>query len=185
KIDFITLVLKPTLDMRGAWVDMTTERDGMSMTLHADWVVKVPGFHKIPTDFSHIFQADRIIQTVSRPENVNLPPFTLPYPGLFVIPGSRFLSNRSFALQEVAEYLQREILVEKGRALVDEEKCVLCLTCLRTCPWSAIDTEGNSRRKKARINWEQCHLCGLCLSSCPADAISLEGLTECYEIIQQ
>ncbi len=35
---------------------------------------------------------------------------------------------------------------EIGRIEVDEEKCVLCLACLRTCPWGAIEVEEQKRK---------------------------------------
>ncbi|MDI3542963.1 MAG: hypothetical protein PWP57_566, partial [Candidatus Atribacteria bacterium] len=73
------------------------------------------------------------------------------------------------------KYLTEGVVREIGRGEVDEEKCVLCLTCLRTCPWEAIEIEGE--RKKTRINGERCHLCGLCVSFCPAHAIEIKGLS--------
>ncbi|NIA08220.1 MAG: 4Fe-4S dicluster domain-containing protein [Nitrospiraceae bacterium] len=55
-------------------------------------------------------------------------------------------------------------------AVVDPEKCVACLTCVRLCPFGAphIDEIGH-----AKIEPELCRACGLCVLECPARAISL------------
>ena len=123
-----------------------------------------------------IFFSDRLIPFLSPSNNINLPLYSLPLDGWYHLPDNKLTIDTRYAIQEVVDYLQQEVSAEKNRAIVDEERCVLCLTCLRTCPWSAINIEGTSKRKKARINWEQCHLCGLCSTSCPAGAITLYGL---------
>ena len=176
KIDFSHLTLQPSLDMRGSWVSFITERDGISQKFLSDWLVKVPGKKVTPYDLTKIFFGDRLISSLSPSNNINLPLYSLPLDGWYQLPDNKLTMDTRYAIQEVIDYFQRGVTAEKNRAMVDEEKCVLCLTCLRTCPWSAIDIEGSSKRKKARINWEQCHLCGLCASSCPASAITLYGL---------
>jgi NAD-dependent dihydropyrimidine dehydrogenase PreA subunit len=176
KIDFSHLVLQPSLDMRGSWISFVTERDRISQKFLSDWMIKVPGKKVIPYDLTKIFFGDRLIPFLSPSNNINLPLYSLPLDGWYHLPDNKLTIDTRYAIQEVVDYLQQEVTAEKNRAIVDEERCVLCLTCLRTCPWSAIDIEGSSKRKKARINWEQCHLCGLCSTSCPAGAITLYGL---------
>jgi NAD-dependent dihydropyrimidine dehydrogenase PreA subunit len=176
KIDFSRLILQPSLDMRGSWISFVTERDRISQKFLSDWMIKVPGKKFIPYDFTKIFSGDRLIPSLSPLNNINLPLYSLPLEGWYQLPDNKLTIDTHYAIQEVIDYFQRGVTAERNRAMVDEEKCVLCLTCLRTCPWSAINIEGTSKRKKARINWEQCHLCGLCSTSCPAGAITLYGL---------
>jgi len=55
-------------------------------------------------------------------------------------------------------------------ALVDEAKCVACLTCLRVCPYDAPVITN-----KAEMPLEKCQSCGLCAPECPGQAISMVG----------
>ncbi|MCX6650512.1 MAG: 4Fe-4S binding protein [Methanomassiliicoccales archaeon] len=54
-------------------------------------------------------------------------------------------------------------------ARVDPEKCSLCLTCLKICPYQApyITDE------KMAISLQRCQGCGICLSMCPSRAIDM------------
>ena len=72
-------------------------------------------------------------------------------------------------------YTEVEALEEAGRcrgcgggAVVDQKKCMACLTCLRVCPYGAPVVEAYST-----IRPEYCQACGLCAPECPAEAISM------------
>jgi heterodisulfide reductase subunit A len=53
---------------------------------------------------------------------------------------------------------------------VDQEKCISCMTCVRSCPYNAPFVNDNH---KAEINAAMCMGCGICASECPAHAIQL------------
>ncbi|MCK5595152.1 CoB--CoM heterodisulfide reductase iron-sulfur subunit A family protein [bacterium] len=67
------------------------------------------------------------------------------------------------------------IEIDEKTAEVDEEKCALCLTCIRSCPHKAIDIEFSREvgKKAAKIVEEACFGCGICASLCPSRAIQL------------
>ncbi len=63
----------------------------------------------------------------------------------------------------------KEMLVGGAVAEVDPDRCVLCLTCVRVCPFHVpkIDYENAS----AAIDPAACQGCGICASLCPNNAI--------------
>jgi NADPH-dependent glutamate synthase beta subunit-like oxidoreductase/coenzyme F420-reducing hydrogenase delta subunit len=72
-------------------------------------------------------------------------------------------------------YTEKEALEEAGRcrgcgggAVVDQKKCMACLTCMRVCPYGAPVVQAYSE-----IRPEYCQACGLCAPECPAQAISM------------
>ncbi len=72
-------------------------------------------------------------------------------------------------------FTEKEALEEAGRcrscgggAVVDQKKCMACLTCLRICPYDAPVVTSVSE-----IRPEYCQACGLCAPECPAQAISM------------
>jgi NADPH-dependent glutamate synthase beta subunit-like oxidoreductase/coenzyme F420-reducing hydrogenase delta subunit len=72
-------------------------------------------------------------------------------------------------------YTEKEAIEEAGRcrgcgggAVVDQKKCMACLTCMRICPYGAPVVEAYST-----IRPEYCQACGLCAPECPAQAISM------------
>jgi len=72
-------------------------------------------------------------------------------------------------------YDEEEALREAGRcrgcgggAVVDPDKCMACLTCMRICPYGAPVVTSVSE-----IRPEYCQACGLCAPECPGEAISM------------
>jgi len=51
------------------------------------------------------------------------------------------------------------------------EKCVLCLTCVRLCPYGAPEI----REDAVEIVPEKCLACGICVVECPAGALALNN----------
>ena len=54
-------------------------------------------------------------------------------------------------------------------AVVDQDKCVGCETCVGACPVQAIKMEDG----KAKVQADVCVECGACTGECPCEAISL------------
>lgn len=53
-------------------------------------------------------------------------------------------------------------------AIIDEDLCGACGTCVENCPFEAISLE-----EHAVISWEKCMGCGVCVDPCPNAALSL------------
>ena len=70
---------------------------------------------------------------------------------------------------------KESILVGGVVAEVNPDLCAVCLTCVRTCPYSAprIGDEGH-----AVIDPAECRGCGACVAECPGKAISLKHFTD-------
>ena len=60
--------------------------------------------------------------------------------------------------------------------MIDSDKCILCLTCVRSCPHRAIDIDLN--REAAVVTELACWGCGICAAECPSKAIRLKGFTD-------
>jgi NAD-dependent dihydropyrimidine dehydrogenase PreA subunit len=62
------------------------------------------------------------------------------------------------------------------RAVIDEEKCQGCQTCVERCPFEAIEMKKvpGSKKMKAVVLNEECMGCGLCIFKCPNGAMRLE-----------
>ncbi|MDP3046685.1 MAG: FAD-dependent oxidoreductase, partial [Chloroflexota bacterium] len=73
---------------------------------------------------------------------------------------------------------KKELWVGGIVAVVDENKCTGCLTCVRVCPYDVpvvdYDRTGVGGIKgAATINVAACQGCGVCVAECPAKAIQL------------
>ncbi|MCX6992526.1 MAG: hydrogenase iron-sulfur subunit [Kiritimatiellaeota bacterium] len=117
-------------------------------------------------------------------DNVWLTPVLANRPGLFVVGLARGNSEFREALNDAAATAAAiQALLASGRvtmpqdaATVDPDRCVLCLTCLRTCPHGAIRVD--AANKTAAVSAPACRRCGLCTTMCPAVAIQMPRFTD-------
>lgn len=78
------------------------------------------------------------------------------------------------------EKLAREPEIAK----VNETNCAACFTCVRACPYNAIeraeirDRKGDLVKRTARVNQGLCMGCGTCVAVCPSKSVDLEGFSE-------
>ncbi|MBF0376676.1 MAG: hydrogenase iron-sulfur subunit [Desulfamplus sp.] len=92
--------------------------------------------------------------------------------GIFVVNNSLDAANAALKLKElIGNGIKR---VAANKAKVDEDRCVICLTCYRSCPHGAIFWQNGA----AAISPAACQGCGICASECPMDAIQLGDFTD-------
>jgi heterodisulfide reductase subunit A len=81
-------------------------------------------------------------------------------------------------------FSREEITREPEIASIDERMCAACFTCVRACPYNAIeraeirDRAGRLIKRTARVNPGLCMGCGTCVAVCPSKSAELEGFTE-------
>jgi len=63
-----------------------------------------------------------------------------------------------------------KVEIEAAIAVVNEELCSGCKTCVPLCPYSAISFD--EEKKVSRINEALCKGCGTCVAACPSGAIT-------------
>ena len=80
------------------------------------------------------------------------------------------------------------IRVEKGKSVIDNDKCIRCGRCIDSCEYNAIikmerpcaaacgmDAIESDELGRAHINQDKCVSCGMCLVNCPFGAIVDKG----------
>lgn len=86
---------------------------------------------------------------------------------------SETLAQAQGAASRAVTILSQKHLMTSGViSVVDEDKCVACLTCLRACPFG-VPKFGD--RNAVVIEAAACQGCGICVSVCPRKAITLQN----------
>jgi heterodisulfide reductase subunit A-like polyferredoxin len=86
------------------------------------------------------------------------------------------IAQAQAAVSRASTVLSKEAIWVGGvTAEVDPDKCAVCCTCVRTCPYNVpiIGPEGY-----AVIDAAGCQGCGCCVAECPGKAITLKHFTD-------
>jgi len=80
---------------------------------------------------------------------------------------------------------QKEILHSPTTAVVDEEICVGCGYCEKTCAYSAVKVD--ELKRIAVVNAALCEGCGACSVACPSGAMSHLNFSKksMYEMVEE
>jgi heterodisulfide reductase subunit A-like polyferredoxin len=123
--------------------------------------------------------------------HVKLQPVDFPAEGLFLAGTAHYpktideaIAQAGAAAARAAGILSKDHLEVGGVvAVVDPAKCTGCLTCVRICPFGAVQINpelagvGNIAGA-AEVKAAACRGCGLCPAECPAKAIQLQHFTD-------
>jgi heterodisulfide reductase subunit A len=145
-----------------------------------------------PTEeIGEIFKVPRNAEGFLNEAHAKLRPVDLPSDGIFLAglahypkPIDESIAQAKAAAGRAATFLAKN-MVEVGGivAVVDQDKCAACLTCVRACPFNVpiIDYTVDA----AYIDPAKCQGCGVCPSECPAKAITLKNFTDSQIIAQE
>ncbi|MDT8304315.1 MAG: FAD-dependent oxidoreductase [Anaerolineae bacterium] len=152
----------------------------MPVVPHAD-APTVAGQFKVPLDGDGFFQE----------AHVKLRPVDFATDGVFMAGMAHYpklldetmIQAQAAAARAAIVLAQETILTNARVAVVDPQKCVGCLTCVRICPYGVPQIRGEDSGAggilgAAYIEPTICMGCGSCASECPARAIQLLHFTD-------
>lgn len=86
------------------------------------------------------------------------------------------------AVRVLATIAQQKVQVEVITAVINEDLCCGCQTCVKVCPYSAVSF--NEEKGISEVNEALCKGCGTCGSACPSGAIRSRHFTD-QQILSQ
>ncbi len=182
-INIVNYVGKLSFDEteKGVTITYTDAIIRREMTVYCDRVGVSPFGVSIKTDpqLAELAQLSTDSYGHIQDNNIHLFPEQTNRPGIFTVGSCRgqhyvpqiIADAKATALEVHALLSQRELEVELSNAVVDPDKCILCLTCIRSCPHKAMLV--NREQGAAESIPEACQKCGICAGECPAKAIEL------------
>jgi heterodisulfide reductase subunit A len=89
------------------------------------------------------------------------------------------VAHASAAAAESLALLSRgEVIISPTIAVVNDQLCSGCKTCIALCPYSAISFVSQDTTGVAKINEALCKGCGTCVAACPAGAITARHFSD-------
>jgi heterodisulfide reductase subunit A-like polyferredoxin len=157
---------------------------GRDVVIPADLLVLASAI--LPNEAKDVAEAFKLSQNADgffMEAHAKLRPVDFGSDGLFLCglahypkPLDEAITQAQAAAARAATVLAKEsITLGAVKAVVDPERCAVCLTCVRTCPFNVpyIGEEG-----AAVIDPAGCRGCGACVAECPGKAISLQHFTD-------
>jgi heterodisulfide reductase subunit A2 len=157
---------------------------GRELVIPADLVVLATAI--VPNEVKEVAEAFKVGQNAEGfflEAHMKLRPVDFGSDGLFLCglahypkPIDEAIAQAQAAAARAATILAKDVITLGAvKAVVDPEKCAVCLTCVRTCPFGVpyIGEEG-----AAVIDPAGCRGCGACVAECPGKAISLQHFTD-------
>ncbi len=180
-------------------IEMWEPMLGRAMTLSPDAlvlsnpIVPAEGAHELATRLKVPVDMDGFFLEA----HVKLRPVDFASEGLFMAGLAHYpkfldesIIQAQAAAARAAVILSKDTRTSNARvAVVDADKCVGCLTCVRTCPFDVPQIRADLRGVggivgAAFIEPVACQGCGTCVSECPAKAIQLMHYTDAQMVIK-
>jgi len=174
---------------RVTYHDSVLQRD---ISLRTDCVVLSMGMEPDPANeqLGQIFKVPQDANGFFHEAHVKLRPVDFASTGIFVCGSGHAphtvseLVTEAYAAAGRAGSILSSPYLEVGGvvSVVDEDKCVACLTCVRGCPFSAVVLTSDGDGEHAHVDPAKCQGCGICAADCPAKAIQLQQFEDAQEL---
>ena len=184
-IRFVRYDEEPIIEREGDLRVLVNDPCSDSRLILAADVVVLSGLVSLPNNQKRakIFGIPIEKNGLFRRTQVRLEPTSTLREGVFVCGGAagpRLVSEmmiEASAAATMALSVVKKRYIEIGGAVaeIDPEKCCVCLTCIRSCPYTAPFVNDES---KAEIDIQTCQGCGICVGICPSKAIEMYSYTD-------
>jgi heterodisulfide reductase subunit A-like polyferredoxin len=167
-------------DSEGLIVTVKDPVLGRDLQIRADLLALSAGMRAEDTsELSSIMKFNRNPEGYFMEAHVKLRPVDMPGDGIFVCGTahgpkliSETISQAHAAASRATTFLALgKIKLSAIAAQVDAEKCVRCLTCVRSCPFGV--PAFDEKEGAVVIDEALCHGCGVCAAVCPRKTIRL------------
>jgi heterodisulfide reductase subunit A-like polyferredoxin len=176
----------------GLQVTITDPILGRPLVLRPDLLTLASAVLPNPTEeLGELFKVSRNAEGFFNEAHAKLRPVDFPSDGIYLAglahypkPIDESIAQAKAAAGRAATFLAlNEVKVGGVVAEVIPDKCAVCLTCVRTCPFNVpvIDYSKDA----AYIDPAKCQGCGVCVSECPGKAIQLKNFTDAQIIAQE
>jgi len=178
----------PVLQQVGASLELTFRdpTSGLEIRIEPDLVVLSAGIRPASSsaDLSRTLRLPRTQEGYFLEAHVKLRPLDFSTPGFFL---AGLAHSPQFVEEAVTQGLgaaaralgvltKARLVASSTVAHVDADRCSVCLTCVRACPYGVPRIEPGA--ETAAIDPAACQGCGVCASECPGKAITLRHFSD-------
>jgi heterodisulfide reductase subunit A len=167
-------------------VEMNEVLSGETVDVPADLVVLMVGVeaHENAKDIAHLVGVSMCGNDFYIEKHPKLDPVATTTDGVYIvgtchgpkdIPDS-VAQARAAASRILASISQGKVEVEVTTAVVNEDICCGCQTCIKVCPYTAVSYD--EEKNVSTVNEVLCKGCGTCGSACPTGAIKSRHFTD-------
>jgi heterodisulfide reductase subunit A len=167
-------------------VEMNEVLSGETVEVPADLVVLMVGVeaHENAKEIAHLVGVSMCGNDFYIEKHPKLDPVATTTDGVYIvgtchgpkdIPDS-IAQARAAASRILASIASGEVEVEVTTAVVNEDICCGCQTCIKVCPYTAVSYD--EEKNVSTVNEVLCKGCGTCGSACPTGAIKSRHFTD-------
>lgn len=182
----------PSGDTCNMVIEMNERLSGEAVEVPADMVVLMVGAEaqENAKDVAHAVGVSMCGNDFFIEKHPKLDPVATTTDGVYIVGGCQgpkdipdsIAQARAAASRILGTIAQGEVSVEVTTAVVNEDLCCGCQTCIKVCPYSAVKYD--EEKKVSVVNEVLCKGCGTCGSTCPTGAIRSRHFTD-QQILSQ